>query len=513
MLGYKMKASKRIKRAGLSIKICSISGLILLVVFSSYAYLSCLDSISEINNQYKETAISLIKAVNASIGTSVDLEDAEHIQKSFDQLKQLDSRILKVSLYVKQGDGKVIRTASSAHDETGKIADSFDAEPIKTGKIIWEESYPQKAGESEEPEGANAESETDEVASSASQENLEVEESKEGIEAEEAEGESGEESEEEGKFSSGHIVEVLAPITVDGKRQASLGVYMDLEPKDLAVINYINRAVIYAVMALILVTLLLYYTIRKELFEPLHYLSQGVREVAVGNLDRKIDLDRNDELGELAREFDSMTEALLQREEENKELMRTLKDKWIEAEEKSHIDYLTGLENHRSFQNQFTSAISLASRNNSELSIIFCDLDNFKSFNDINGHQYGDKALSEVAEIIGNSIRAYDVAARYGGEEFALILPQAGIEEAAIIAERIRKNVEDHLFSTMYGLGYLTISIGISSYPNNVGNKESVIAAADTAMYVSKRSGKNKVSIFSESEHDLRQISLKRDIG
>jgi HAMP domain-containing protein len=322
--------------------------------------------------------------MNASISTGADLEDAGHIQSSFDQLKQLDSRILKVSLYVRQDDGKVIRTASSAHDETGKTANSFDAEPIKTGKIIWEESYPQEADESEEAE--SGESEAAETVASGSQENLEA---KEGIEAEE-------ESEEEDKFSSGHIVEVLAPIIVDGKRQASLGIYMDLEPKDLAVFNYVKRAVIYAVTALILVTLLLYYTIRKELFEPLHCLSQGVREVAVGNLDRKIDIQRNDEFGELAREFDTMTEVLRKREEENKELLRSLKDKWIEAEEKSHIDYLTGLENHRSFQGQFTSAISLASRDNSELSIIFCDLDNFKSFNDVNGHQFGDKALSLI---------------------------------------------------------------------------------------------------------------------
>jgi diguanylate cyclase (GGDEF)-like protein len=462
-----------------------------------------------IRDRYKETAISLIKAVNASISTRADLEDTEHIQKSFDQLKQLDNRILKVSLYVRQDDGKVVRTASSAHEETGKLADSFDAEPIETGKIIWEESNSQTDVESEQPSEqprpASAGAEAAETVKTQPQEDSEADE---GVE-EESEAEEDSESE----FSSRHIVEVLAPIIVDGKRQASLGVYMDLEPKDLAVVGYIKRAVLYAITALFLVTMLLYYTIRKELFKPLHYLSRGVREVAVGNLDRRIDLGRNDEFGELAREFDNMTEALLKREEENRELMRSLKDKWIEAEEKSHIDYLTGLENHRSFQNQFSSTVSLASRNNTELSIIFCDLDNFKSFNDVNGHQFGDKALAEVAEIIRSSIRDYDIAARYGGEEFALILPQTGIEEAAIIAERIRKNVEEHLFCTMYGLGYLTISIGISSYPHNVGSRESIIAAADTAMYASKQSGKNKVTVFLESKHDLRQISLKRDIS
>jgi diguanylate cyclase (GGDEF)-like protein len=465
MPGTRAKISNNPIQSSLAVKICLMSMLILATVFTSYAYVSCLDSILEINKQYKEKAISIITATNSHINSKTDLDDIDHIQRAFDELKKHDKGILKISLYVKQGNGEAKRVVSSAHDEIGKTADDFDIKPIETGEIVWEEEY-------ESPDS-----------------------------------EESDEAEEEGEFEAQHIVEILAPVAVDGKRQASIGVYMDLASKDMAVAGYIKRAVSYALIALTLIVTLLYMMLRRELFKPLRAMTDGVKEVAIGNLNRKIDLSTNNELGQLSKEFDAMTEALSFREEENKQLLNSLKEKWIEAEEKSHIDYLTGLENHRSFQDRMDSEINLAARSGNGMSVIFCDLDSFKAFNDVNGHQLGDRALFEVAEIIKDSIRNYDVAARYGGEEFAVIMPQTGAQDAFVVAERIRANVEEHLFSTKFGLGYLTISIGVATFPEDANNKDEMIAAADQAMYASKYAGKNRVSLFADIRKDPSKVS------
>jgi len=160
-------------------------------------------------------------------------------------------------------------------------------------------------------------------------------------------------------------------------------------------------------------------------------------------------------------------------------------------------DGLTELYNHRYFHERLDDEIERARNNSTAVSLLFCDIDNFKAFNDLNGHEAGDNALKEVARIIKNSIRAIDLAARYGGEEFTVILPETEDWGAEYVAERIRKKITEFSFNTAGARPHsLTLSIGIASLPKDAQDKKSLIDKADWAMYYAKRNGKNQVIKF-----------------
>lgn len=195
-----------------------------------------------------------------------------------------------------------------------------------------------------------------------------------------------------------------------------------------------------------------------------------------------------------------MTEALQRKEKENSLLKETLKEKRIETEAKAHMDHLTQLENHRSFQIKLEAELNRSSRLETPVSLLFCDLDGFKAFNDAHGHLLGDKVLVDVAQTIKDSIRDYDVASRYGGEEFGVILANTDSESAVLVAERIRSKVEKLQFDAREGVSHVTISVGVATYPRDAKRKELLIAASDYAMYESKNRGGNAVSLFKSSD-------------
>lgn len=180
------------------------------------------------------------------------------------------------------------------------------------------------------------------------------------------------------------------------------------------------------------------------------------------------------------------------------------------SQEEALTDGLTNLYNQRHFYTRLTEEIERASRTQKPLSMIFCDLDQFKAFNDTNGHALGDKALRETASIITESKRAIDVAARYGGEEFAIILPDTDSSGAQIIAHRIRRRVSDLTFESK-GTGFvtLTVSLGVASYPTDASGAQDLVEKADWAMYFSKRHGRNKVTLFHEEVDEYGSMSLE----
>jgi diguanylate cyclase (GGDEF)-like protein len=126
------------------------------------------------------------------------------------------------------------------------------------------------------------------------------------------------------------------------------------------------------------------------------------------------------------------------------------------------------------------------------------DIDDFKAYNDRHGHQAGDLALEMTAQCLKTALRSADTAARYGGEEFSILLPQTGISEARVIAERIRRRVERTHFphGKSQPLGAVTVSIGISAFGPELDTPASIIYAADQALYVAKGHGKNCVEVF-----------------
>lgn len=163
----------------------------------------------------------------------------------------------------------------------------------------------------------------------------------------------------------------------------------------------------------------------------------------------------------------------------------------------SMTDGLTGLYNHQYFHDRLDEELHQAASSDTSLSLLFCDLDFFKVFNDANGHQAGDAALKEVAQIMTQAKRRTDIAARYGGEEFALLLLDCSTPDAFSVAERIRELVANHVFAGANGsIANLTVSIGVVTFPQDASLKAELVDRADWSMYYAKHTGRNRVSVF-----------------
>ncbi|TET17715.1 MAG: diguanylate cyclase, partial [Dehalococcoidia bacterium] len=169
---------------------------------------------------------------------------------------------------------------------------------------------------------------------------------------------------------------------------------------------------------------------------------------------------------------------------------------YAQAKDRAHIDELTGLLNHGYFHDRLDEEIARCSRFGDIFSLLFLDLDLFKAYNDVYGHLAGDDILKEIARYIADSIRGIDIAFRYGGDEFTVILPQAPLDDAYNIAERIRKRVESEMDSKGVAL---TCSMGVASWPTDGVMREEIIQAADAALYHSKQAGRNRISLAYET--------------
>jgi len=160
-------------------------------------------------------------------------------------------------------------------------------------------------------------------------------------------------------------------------------------------------------------------------------------------------------------------------------------------------DTLTGLHNRRYFEETLEAEAQKSLYNNTPLSLVMVDIDFFKKVNDTFGHAEGDQVLCRVSSLLKTSVRKKDIVARYGGEEFILILPEARLDETFVIAERIRRLVEETLFEVGKTQVHLTLSMGISNFPSHrVKSKEELVEMADQALYDAKRGGRNRVCIF-----------------
>jgi diguanylate cyclase (GGDEF)-like protein len=168
----------------------------------------------------------------------------------------------------------------------------------------------------------------------------------------------------------------------------------------------------------------------------------------------------------------------------------------------SITDSLTGLPNRRYLEERLAEELNRSKRYDSPMSFLMIDIDDFKAYNDKNGHQAGDVALQITAHCLKGALRAVDIASRYGGEEFCILLPETGITEAGTIADRIRQRVSTTEFphGKAQPLGHVTISIGVSTFTKNIDTSENIIAAADRALYQAKSMGKDRVEFYGEME-------------
>lgn len=160
----------------------------------------------------------------------------------------------------------------------------------------------------------------------------------------------------------------------------------------------------------------------------------------------------------------------------------------------SIIDELTTLPNRRHGLERVQNLVQQSQRNEFSFSFMILDIDIFKEINDYEGHQAGDIVLQEVAEIIQELCRSYDLAFRYGGDEFIICLPNTGSEAAAAFAERMRIAIEAHQFLLQDGTRITsTVSVGIANFPEDGDDLEKLLTAADTALYKAKQNGRNRV--------------------
>lgn len=164
-------------------------------------------------------------------------------------------------------------------------------------------------------------------------------------------------------------------------------------------------------------------------------------------------------------------------------------------------DPVTGLHNHRFFQERLQTEIDMALDRNQSLGVMMIDVDNFKSFNDRFGHPDGDKLLKALAGRFQSFIPSNAHACRYGGEEFGIILPNTSAAQALEWAESLRQAVEQSPVPGLStGPSYVTISIGIACYPAHAKAKHELILAADRALYQAKRQGRNQCVLASTRE-------------
>lgn len=162
-----------------------------------------------------------------------------------------------------------------------------------------------------------------------------------------------------------------------------------------------------------------------------------------------------------------------------------------ELSELSITDNLTGLYNARHFQHVVNVEITRSDRGRQPLALLMIDSDSLKQINDVRGHLRGDEHIRRIGRVLKEHIRLSDYAFRYAGDEFLLMLPNTGQDEALMVAERIRRLIEENEAEDAM---HVTVSIGVGIYPTHAVDAESLLSVADRAMYASKRSGKNRVT-------------------
>lgn len=179
---------------------------------------------------------------------------------------------------------------------------------------------------------------------------------------------------------------------------------------------------------------------------------------------------------------------------------RELRRKALEREfyrELSYVDSLTGVRNRRYFDEALASEIQKALRHGTSLVMLMIDIDDFKLYNDLNGHQQGDEALKKMGQLFMSACRGYDIVTRYGGEEFAILFPGATEQNAMELSRRILSGVRRAEFdgADQLPLGALTVSVGVACFPRDARTAEDLIRCADEALYDAKRAGKNTVQL------------------
>lgn len=258
-----------------------------------------------------------------------------------------------------------------------------------------------------------------------------------------------------------------------------------------------NRLALSSLVLFLVVGAFLFLGLDRLVVRPVRTLQHAVRRMGEGHLSTRVPPLQGSELGELTDVINRMASAL-QHERENleravSERTRELQEANSRLERLAVTDGLTGVFNHRRFQEQLHSELLRTERHKRPMGVLMVDVDFFKKVNDSMGHPAGDELLRRLAAVLSTDLRSTDMIARYGGEEFAVLLPETTKSEAMQVAERMRAAVEDRINTGTPWPNKVTVSIGVATFPEDGANAEDVLTAADQAMYVAKRQGRNRV--------------------
>lgn len=242
----------------------------------------------------------------------------------------------------------------------------------------------------------------------------------------------------------------------------------------------------------------LFFGLDRLVVRPVRTLQQAVRRMGEGHLTTRVPPLRGSELKELTDTINKMATALQVQRETLEHAVeartRELQEANARLTQLAVTDGLTGVNNHRRFQEAIHAEILRAERHQRPMGVLMLDVDFFKRVNDAMGHPAGDELLRRLAAVLGLELRQTDLIARYGGEEFAVLLPETTKSEAMQVAERMREAVEVKINSgTTTWPQKITVSVGVATFPEDGKTAEAVLSAADQALYVAKRAGRNRV--------------------
>lgn len=232
------------------------------------------------------------------------------------------------------------------------------------------------------------------------------------------------------------------------------------------------------------------------ILQPIRSLTKDLQRFVQDENSGEIKLEQYPELANLLFSTLKLVDSL-KKERDVALLMKKRAESLAKAMER---DALTGLYGREFLQRYLPDEMSRSRILKKSLSLIMLDVDDFKHYNDTNGHPQGDRVLRNLADLIQKSVRNYDFSIRYGGEEFCIIMPDTPLDHARKIGERIRQNVEKEKFDFQekQPSGNLTVSLGLASFPDHASNETDLIKFADIALYHAKGSGKNKVCVYSD---------------
>ena len=252
--------------------------------------------------------------------------------------------------------------------------------------------------------------------------------------------------------------------------------------------------------------------VHRFLNKPVRLLE--LKEVVQGALrERSLETENQKLLMQLNQKNQLLTRALAEVQDHERKLQHqvgeataSLRAANTELEKLALRDGLTGLYNHRYFQEALTAELARGARYGNPVGVVFLDVDHFKNYNDQLGHPAGDELLRQLARILTDTGelpalrsrgRITDIAARYGGEEFVVLLPQTNKEGSIVRAQRLRQSIDAFEFVDQHVQpgGSLTVSVGVAAFPDDARVKDLLISAADRALYAAKHAGRNRVYV------------------